>query len=48
MKKTRVKYIFHNETANFIRSQKFKKGHYYVLLYTAVISLMYLYSERFF
>lgn len=47
MGKTRVKYIFHNGTANLIRSQKFKKGHYYLLLYTTVISLMYLYSECF-
>jgi len=48
MGKTRVKYIFHNDgMANLIRSQKFKKGHYYLLLYTAVISLMYLYSEFF-
>lgn len=47
MGKTRVKYIFRNGMANLIRSQKFKKGHYYLLLYTAVISLMYLYSEFF-
>jgi len=47
VEKTRVKYIFHDEMGNLIRSQKFKKGHYYLLLYTAVINLMYLYSEFF-